>query len=297
MPDNEENNVIVYTSDTPVIIPSNPYQEIIQHLEQFEVGDIHEDISQDFECRHCNKVFKNKLGIVYHLNVCEKKQIHDAQMMTDIRNHNVQCKLVISGMSKLLEEKEAQIKELRKQIQEDNRDKTQIIAQQNVIQEKTIDALSYLQQHHKDTPKFEFPAGFLLTDEEMHKYIGMNNIHALMDILKRAFLNNKTIEQVPLWCLDASREKFAIKDDGTWQIDYGGNTIIKSALDPVHDQFLRYILKISQDYVKTNNLQEFNDLQKKVIEMREDKTKKQVIKEACGEFNVKKVFNSLQQTA
>lgn len=289
-PKPEESNIVETKEDFP--ISSNPFLDMISSINAFVVRDRTDDLQANLMCRYCNKVFKNKYNLSYHLQVCEKKHTHDSDMTTSIKNHDIQCKVVINGLSKLLEEKELQIKELQKQIQDDNKSKTQIIAQQNVIQEKTIDALAYLQANHKHTPKFEFPEGFLLTDDEMKRYINMNNTSALVEILRRMFWEDRPIEQIPLWCLDISREKFAIKDDHAWQIDYGGNKLINAVLNPVHDQFLRYVSKISKDYMNTDKVYDFIDIQNKIIEMWEDKTKREVVRKACNEFHIKKVFNT-----
>jgi ABC-type Fe3+/spermidine/putrescine transport system ATPase subunit len=81
--------------------------------------------------------------------------------------------------------------------------------------------------------------------------------------------------------------------------------MIKGAFNPLHDQFLRFMSRVSKDYLHTNKLHEFIDMQQRVINMREDKTKKEacprlrgqspasdVVKKACNEFNIKKVFNN-----
>lgn len=289
--DTDNKNIVIVSDDTTKEeIPSNPFQGLIEFIDDFELPELKQDNLDILTCEYCNKVFKNKYNLGYHLSVCEKKHILQSQQFSNIASFKKQCSVLIHAMSKLLDEKDATIRDLQKQIQEDNKNKTKIIEQQNIIQEKAIDALTYLQQNHQNTPAFEFPPRFQLTDEDIKRYINMNNTNALIDILRKMFLDGRPLQEVPLWCLDTSREKFAIKDNKDWQIEYGGNKLIKHALDPVHDQFLRYLGKISKDYLGTDKLCELIDIQQKVINMREDKTKKQVIKEACNEFNVKKVF-------
>jgi hypothetical protein len=170
----------------------------------------------------------------------------------------------------------------------DNQRKTDIIASQTKVQEKTIDALSYLQQHHQNTPKFELPHGFQLTDEEIEKYIkiGFPNAHNM--ILQKLFIEGRANDEIPLWCLDKSREKFVYKKDN-WETEIGGKQLI-TTLSPISDQFNKYLISKYKEYLQLNKLEDFSHLQMRVLQAYDEKNKKEVIKESCNNFSIDKLF-------
>ena len=152
--DDKEQNIIETAPTTSLSsLDSKPFQDLIDLIDDFEIPQIKQENLTDLKCEYCKKILKNKLGLIYHHSICDKKLVIQTQQISNITTFKKQCNKIVRIMSKLLDEKEIQIQELQKQIQEDNKNKTQIIVQQNKIQEKTMDAFAYLQQNHQNTPK------------------------------------------------------------------------------------------------------------------------------------------------
>uniref|UniRef100_A0A6C0LYI9 C2H2-type domain-containing protein n=1 Tax=viral metagenome TaxID=1070528 RepID=A0A6C0LYI9_9ZZZZ len=268
----------------------NPYEDAINKINESDIQNLLFLQQTDKMCCYCNKEFKNKLGLSYHLTSCLSKREHDITTRNKITEFINKCKDVINGQNILLQEQNHKNKILEQIINEDSVNKTKIIAHQTKIQEKTIDMLTYLQQHHKNTPNLEFPE-LKLSDDEVKQYIWLTN--PLFHVVKKVFLDGKNKDEISMWCLDASREKFAIRDKDTWDIDYGCKKLINFAFNNVHNEFQRYVIKQTNTirlFEKNENRDDILDINHRVINMHNDKAKKQFIQDACNEFNINKLF-------
>lgn len=287
--DDSDKNIIEYNDSTEYQY-INPYQEAINNIDKFNVESTevkeHETI-----CSYCHKKFKNKKGLSYHLASCVTKKEHNILKHTKLQEFITKCKEIIHGQAIMLAEKNKKLESLEEIIHVDNITKSEIIAHQTTVQEKTVDALTYLQKHHKNTPKLEFP-DVQLTDEEVEKYIYTSN--PLFNIVKILLLEGKSKEEVSMWCLDATREKFAIKDDKCWDVEYGCKRLVDFAFNTIHNQFQKYALKRSSEINMSDNspkIYEIIDLSNRVIDMHNEKARKAFVRDACNEFNVHKLFD------
>lgn len=287
----DEDNVIEYI-EKPKDEYINPYLKDINFINSFKYN-CKKDSST--KCIHCNRVFKNKKGLNYHLATCRVRENQETVDEIKMMNFIEKCKDVVNGMYLIMEQQHKKIQELESMIQQDNINKTEIIAQQTILQEKTVDALTYLQNHHKNTPKLELPH-VELSESELQKYIYTNN--PLFQLVKKQLLEGKSREEISMWCLDGTREKFAIKDDNKWDIEYGCKRLIDYAFNTIHNQFQKYALKRSSEiniFENTPNLDELVDLSNRVIDMHNDKAKKAFVKDACNEFHINKLFQNISE--
>lgn len=268
----------------------NPFQDSIDAINNFDIIDFLSSKTLDTSCKYCNKKFKRVDNLAYHLTTCLSKREHDITTRNKITEFINKCKDVINGQNILIQEQNRKNKLLEQLINEDSANKTKIISHQVKIQEKTIDMLTYLQQHHNNTPNLEFPE-LKLSDDEVKQYMWLTN--PLFHVVKKVLLDGKNKNEISMWCLDASREKFAIRDKDTWDIDYGCKKLINFAFNNIHNEFQRYVIKQTSAirlFEKNENRDDILDINHRIVNMHNDKAKKQFIQEACNEFNINKLF-------
>jgi cell division protein FtsB len=283
-PETDKNIIIYKKEDEEESCDFSDSYDVIN----FKMPAFEKSVKDEKTCPYCKKVFTNKYIATSHIITCNQYQKYTNEvkhkMITQISDSIKFMKQYQKEIKHLTKEN----KELSKQVQDDNRRKTDIIAEQTKVQEKTIDVLAYLQKNHQDTPRLELPKDFQLTEDEIEYYLKIGFPDASIQILKRLFLNGRQLNEVPIWCLDESREKFAIKNN-TWETEIGGNQLIKT-IEPVNDQFNRYVINQYPKYSSENKLTEFNELQANMLKAYDVKTKRNLIKGSCQEFHIKKLF-------
>lgn len=288
-PENE-NNIIIFNNeieeDEEELCDFSDCDKIIN----FIIPAFEKTNKDETKCPYCKKQFSDKYAVQSHVFKCKHYNDFKNEIKQKITSHIEKSNIILKQLLQENKELKKQNKELSKQVQEDNRRKTDIIAEQTKVQEKTIDVLAYLQQHHQDTPRLELPKDFQLTEDEIEHYLKIGFPDASVQILKRLFLNGRQLSEVPIWCLDESREKFAIKNN-TWETEIGGNQLIKT-IEPVNDQFNRYVINKYPEYSAENKLTEFNELQLRMLKAYDVKTKRNLVKTSCQEFNIKKLFQN-----
>lgn len=286
------NNIIVYDSSDNMVddlgIVDNALIEEANALMTFKLPKLQKFSCDDKKCPYCSTIFKNKYSVNAHIQVCKEHNSYILSIETAISNYINKSNNIIRMYKEKVNTLETHNKILLKQCFKDSNRKTEIIAEQTRVQEKAIDALTYLQQNHKNTPKFELPSNFQLSDSEIEKYIEMGFPAAMLQIFVTLFKANKTIDEIPIWCLDPSREKFAIKNED-WETEIGGKQIIQ-AIEPVNDMFMKYVIGQYNKYILNNRVSDYNELQLRILKAYDKRVKQDFVKITCNEFNVNKLF-------
>jgi cell division protein FtsB len=289
----QNNNIVVEEEELCDFSDSN---EVLN----FKIPAFEKTIKDEKSCPYCKKTLINKYVANHHIITCNQYHRYINEVKQKMTTQIIDSVKFIKQYQKQIKQLTRENKKLSQQVQEDNRRKTDIIAEQTKVQEKTIDMLAYLQKNHQDTPRLELPKDFQLTEDEMERlsfgkayafdehYMKIGFPDASIQILKRLFLTDRALNEIPIWCLDESREKFAIKNS-TWETEIGGTQLIKT-IEPVNDQFNRYVINQYPKYSSEDKLSEFNELQLKMLKAYDAKTKRNLIRTSCQEFNIKKLF-------
>ena len=278
-----DENIIDYNTD-------DAFVDQTHQLISYKYPKLYKTSKNNNECPYCHTIFTNKYTVNAHIHVCKDHIKHINDTENSIQNHLGKVNMLLQQYQNRVITLSREKNNLLKQALVDSYRKTDIIAEQTKVQEKVIDALTYLQQNHRETPRFELPLNFQLSDEEIERHIKMGFPAATLAIFLTIFKNEKQVGDIPIWCLDPSRDKFAIKRDG-WETEIGGKQIMKT-MEPIHDMFMKYVIKQYQSYLLNNRIHEFNELQLQILKAYDDKVKKDFIKVTGNEFNISKLLGN-----
>jgi hypothetical protein len=241
------------------------------------VGDSFRSTNDNLTCSYCNKSYKNKYSLAYHsfnctnYNIQLHKLYHYKFLCNEIAKHATSQKQVIDL--------------LNEQIAKDSLIKSQIIAASSSHSHKP-DVLHYLQTKCKDTPCIEYPE-VVLNQELYRKYMSDS---PLLNAFDDFVMRNK--KEPPLWCLDASREKFAIKGNNEWELDYGGVQIVKYVFGKLHNAFMKYGQECNEKLMASNmdfdtKLKKITDMNNTIVALYGKKQERDFIKMACNKYMFK----------
>jgi hypothetical protein len=104
----------------------------------------------------------------------------------------------------------------------------------NTVAEKSLSVMQYLMINCMDAPdidKLDVKKTLELSDSQ-YKAITYDPLN-MADVILEKYYTNKTAKEISLYCADASRKKFIIKENGKWVKDPGGEKIKKYIIIPI----------------------------------------------------------------
>jgi len=197
------------------------------------------NIENVFECDYCLKTFKYSRSLKRHIKVCINK----------LMDHKIKkFKTVLEDKFKgvLLKEKLKNEIEKNEQLQNIINIHSQTTTYNNVI--------NVIIQNYPNAPNINDIDQLLkkLPDKLMQKFIDQGVPDGVINYLRKALLEGREPNNMPFWCVDASRQKCSVKDEDEWKIDLKGTKIKDKLLPVVRDIFCEFSAKIT---TKINTIQ------------------------------------------
>jgi hypothetical protein len=102
------------------------------------------------------------------------------------------------------------------------------------VVEKSLSVMQYLMTNCMDAPDIDKldVKGTLELSDSQYKAIIYDPLN-MADVILEKYFTNKTAKEISLYCADASRKKFIIKENGKWVKDPGGEKIKKYIIIPI----------------------------------------------------------------
>ena len=196
-----------------------------------------------YNCLVCNYITNNKTNYKNHLT----------------SNNHIILSNLINKYDKQLKEKDNQLKEKNNQLKEKN---NQLEEKDNLLKEKDtkiilleskVELLSEMKNMCKKSKKSvmniiinnfnnapDFTAQPIndMSIEDIKRYISMGIPNGVVNMLKDHYVENIPNEQRSLWCLDASRSKYLVRQNNNWKVDLMGKIIKKTMMKPLQTRIL-----------------------------------------------------------
>lgn len=235
---NEENRRIVRVSER--VADMDEKEEIMEEWRRISGEEEVEEIvvgEEGLKCVKCGATFKTRYNINSHLYACHKEE---QRALRECARRTIRgLARMLEKLQRTLEERERDIKELNGIIRQDNINKTSIISQQSTVQEKTIDYIRYLKENCKENPVITYPDKIELSQGQLENMVAVGAVGSGVNLLKSLYLEGKEPENLSVYCVDVSRQKFVLRHDEGWVVDAGGKTLMSKTLTPLVDALLR----------------------------------------------------------
>jgi ribosomal protein L16/L10AE len=224
-----------------------------------------------YKCPNCNFLTSKKSHYTKHLQTLKHKY---NVLLKNIGNYTIEIDSLKEENEQIKLDSTDTISKLTKQVEELNTENKLILKQalsststalessnsalnkslnnssdNNKTVDKSLSVMKYLMTNCMDAPdidKLDVKNSLKLTTAQ-YKAITHNPLR-MADVILEKYYKDKTAKEISLYCSDASRKKFIIKENGKWVKDPGGEKLKKFIIIPI----ARKTYAFNEDYF--NNL-------------------------------------------
>ena len=217
--------------------------------------------TQELQCENCNKNYKSRVGLWYHLKKCSKQPDETEEKNINVTNQNETNELrelVIKLMNENADIKNAMIKEnsklqqqnyeLQKQVLDVCKNMKPSIANICNNNNKTFNLHFFLNEQCKDAMNIsEFINSVTLSVKDLERVGTLGYVEGISSIIIKQ-LGNLDIHKRPMHCSDTKRETLYIKDENKWEKEDQENKKIKSVIKSVEHKNLKMINEWTKEH-------------------------------------------------
>ena len=217
--------------------------------------------TQELQCENCNKNYKSRVGLWYHLKKCSKQPDETEEKNINVTNQNETNELrelVIKLMNENADIKNAMIKEnsklqqqnyeLQKQVLDVCKNMKPSIANICNNNNKTFNLHFFLNEQCKDAMNIsEFINSVTLSVKDLERVGTLGYVEGISSIIIKQ-LGNLDIHKRPMHCSDTKRETLYIKDENKWEKEDLENKKIKSVIKSVEHKNLKMINEWTKEH-------------------------------------------------
>ena len=226
--------------------------------------------TKEFTCQNCNKLYKSRVGLWYHLKKCiiKSNDIEGEENMT-INNTNQLTALVTKLMVENQEMKNIIVNENMKLQQQNQNLQKQVLdvcknIQPNISNSNnnnnTFNLQFFLNEQCKDAMNItDFINSVTLSLSDLENMGTSGYVNGISSIIIKE-LRGLDITKRPVHCSDAKRETLYIKDEDKWEKECPENTKMKTAIRTVEKKNIKLISEWTDKHPKfTNSTTREND--------------------------------------
>ena len=217
--------------------------------------------TQELQCENCNKKYKSRVGLWYHLKKCFKQPEETEEKNINVTNQNDTKELrelVVKLMNENADIKNAMIKEnsklqqqnyeLQKQVLDVCKNMKPSIANICNNNNKTFNLHFFLNEQCKDAMNIsEFINSVTLSVQDLEKVGSLGYVEGISSIIIKQ-LGNLDIHKRPMHCSDTKRETLYIKDENKWEKEDQENKKIKNVIKSVEHKNLKMINEWTKEH-------------------------------------------------
>jgi len=204
-----------------------------------------------YECKNCNKIYKNRNGLWYHKQKCTKETVniynkHDINVLI---NENKDFKNIIVELVKSNTDLQKQMIEVCKNTSINNSINT--INSHN----KTFNMQFFLNEQCKDAMNImDFVNSMTLEFSDLEDVGKLGYVEGISKIIIRK-LNEMDIYKRPIHCSDAKREIMFVKDDNIWEKENSTYDRIRKAIKHITKKNGDMMIPWSKKYPACMNIE------------------------------------------
>lgn len=246
----------------------------------------------DEKCVYCHKTFSYKKNLKRHYKSCQK-----------IKNYSLyqeQQDIIINLQkdNRRLEEEKQKAEKEKKKAERELIDFMKDVVKNNksitLNNNKTVN-MFHIMQHYK--PKYDYKElmNMPLTDDEINKYHRLGAEYAAEEMIRSRCIENMSVEERPIHCVDTARDKYVIRDNGDWMVDNNGEMIIEKTFPMLKQIFMD---NSSQEINKLSKKRDFDgidkilDNQRIAAETTLHRNDKKILKKFKNKISTKNIFKS-----
>ena len=258
------------------------------------------------QCSYCNKTFSRKQYVTRHHPSCKKKRkyeemlkIENEQIMAMIKAKEEEEKATMAvkkekKRSRRKKKLKAKYKELEKKFREIENKSRVLQIEKNEVEREFLDFMKKTSLSAKTINNNTYNMYYIINNfTDAHDYkelmnkpmnqIEKDEIYRLgpnqgcIKYIKNRCIDNISVEKRPIHCVDSARNKYLLRENGSWIID-NGEKILKEAYKNIKNV---YLIKFSDN----NYIQKIDELN--------DKMKQLVVIETKGKVKVLGILNNL----
>jgi hypothetical protein len=234
-------------------------------------------------CEYCNKEFFSKYTVVTHQNICSQKDAYINKQEVYAKNNEIeQLYIQIAELQKenavktdkLVKSKDKYhtLKETYDELKTEYDEFVIKVANKNVDMTSTNNShntntnnynMQYIIQNFNDTPNFVDRMSEPVSDYERAEILKYGPVHGCSRLIEIRCLLDTPFNQRSIHGLDASRDKFLIRDNDCWIIDFKADKITKTSIDIINQIYVGVMSEIEDPREKTEILNRLIKLQEK----------------------------------
>lgn len=178
----------------------------------------------EIQCENCEKKYKSRVGLWYHLKSCQSTQQNTVELMLEIVKQNQEFKELILENSKENKEMTSHIIEAVKE--------PKCITNNNTTNNK-FNLNFFLNEQCKDALNInDFVSSLTLKLTELEQVGQLGYVEGISKIFIRG-LKELDVYKRPIHCSDLKREVLYIKDDNNWEKDNVEKEKIKTVINKI----------------------------------------------------------------
>ncbi len=247
------------------------------------------------KCEYCKKSISTKKSLKRHHKTCKEYMKHQIEEDKDI---------IIEELRNKLEEKDIKIEEKDKKIaglentEKEYFDMLKTISKDtkaiinNTTNNNTINNtvnMYYIINKYKNASNYKELMEPPLTQEEKTYTIDNGALSGCYNLLMNRCINNVELSDRPFHCVDASRSKYLLRVNDDWDIDNGGEKILREAYPKIKGV---YEIDKKIDDMDGEEMDEYIKGASEIIKL-EKKGKKIIMKELNKKALLKNNINKL----
>lgn len=221
-------------------------------------------VSSGFICVFCKKKFKDKSHKNRHYESCSAKVIHTHtnKKITLLEKEKIEMKQQIE---KLQDEFNEFLKTVAKNYLLKTGENEAKTINQATINNKCINYY-YVLNNFNSAHNIEDLMKPALTDAEKEHLKSMDPLSGCIELIKSRCINDISIERRPFHSLDITRNKFLLRVDNKWCVDFNAEKLIKSTYAKIKELYpIDDTIDLNQKIKNMKNLIEIQDTNKKKI--------------------------------
>jgi len=206
-------------------------------------------INHSFQCKNCDKIYKNRNGLWYHskscnnLNEISKNNVIVTSLSSSDNENTLNTNFIIEILK--------QNQELQKQIIEIVKDGKTI--NNTINNNQSFNMNVFLNEQCKDALNIgEFVNSLPLTLEDLENTGKVGYVKGITDIVLRA-LKEMDIHKRPIHCSDLKREVIYVKDNDVWHKDEE-NIKIKKAIQNIATRNYKQVKEWIEKYPEAKDI-------------------------------------------
>ena len=234
------------------------------------------EIIGKYQCNCCHFSSFNKTDYERHLNSKRHKDIYQCVKKYIEKDKKLQENF--EKMKEILCEKEIIINNLQHQVNELTMKNELLIEMKDICKKSNKSALQIIINNYNNAPNFEAPPIHDMSIKEFRKYINKGVPKGLVELIRDIYVTDIPNEERSLWCIDQSRLKYLIREEGKWKVDLMGQTFRNMLIPPIRKRIIDMTQGPKQEYY------EFVKLAESVMKIDNNKYQNKVMKEISNMF-------------